>query len=365
MSLITQCPACSTMFRVVPDQLRISEGWVRCGQCDEVFDANAHLRTLEESASPVPANPEPDIPPEPVRAEPDPTAPYDWGVVLPSSTAAAPEPTESPREDWDGVREDFDPMQPQEPFMQGPEPVDGSKDFGYQPEADPFLEHGANGSPAAALSEPAGEQENDAQESAWLKAMETAQLQEAPHEVRDGTSRDEQAPLSFMAQPAGLARAHRWPGNKSMAAMCLLLTLLLATQWAVHERNILAARAPAVRPLLLGVCEVLSCTIQAPQQIEAIAIESSAFTSLKPGAYRLSVSLKNMASLALAAPALELTLTDLQDQALVRRVLLVREYSAASQIAAGAELSVHVPISVQQGAQANKIAGYKLLAFYP
>jgi predicted Zn finger-like uncharacterized protein len=33
MSLITRCPACGTMFKVVPDQLRISEGWVRCGQC--------------------------------------------------------------------------------------------------------------------------------------------------------------------------------------------------------------------------------------------------------------------------------------------------------------------------------------------
>ena len=27
------------MFKVVPDQLRISEGWVRCGQCAEIFDA--------------------------------------------------------------------------------------------------------------------------------------------------------------------------------------------------------------------------------------------------------------------------------------------------------------------------------------
>ena len=33
MSLITRCPACGTMFKVVPDQLRISEGWVRCGHC--------------------------------------------------------------------------------------------------------------------------------------------------------------------------------------------------------------------------------------------------------------------------------------------------------------------------------------------
>src|SRR3990167_9393138 len=44
MSLITRCPACTTMFKVVPDQLRVSDGWVRCGQCSEVFDANANLQ---------------------------------------------------------------------------------------------------------------------------------------------------------------------------------------------------------------------------------------------------------------------------------------------------------------------------------
>src|SRR5438128_3953502 len=43
MSLITSCPACGTMFRVVPDQLKISEGWVRCGHCSEVFDASVNL----------------------------------------------------------------------------------------------------------------------------------------------------------------------------------------------------------------------------------------------------------------------------------------------------------------------------------
>ncbi|GAB3492980.1 hypothetical protein GCM10027399_12290 [Curvibacter fontanus] len=44
MSLITRCPACRTMFKVVPDQLRISEGWVRCGKCEEIFDASAHMQ---------------------------------------------------------------------------------------------------------------------------------------------------------------------------------------------------------------------------------------------------------------------------------------------------------------------------------
>ena len=32
------------MFKVVPDQLKISEGWVRCGHCTEIFDASANLQ---------------------------------------------------------------------------------------------------------------------------------------------------------------------------------------------------------------------------------------------------------------------------------------------------------------------------------
>ena len=39
MSLVTRCPACGTVFRVVQDQLKVSEGWVRCGRCSEVFNA--------------------------------------------------------------------------------------------------------------------------------------------------------------------------------------------------------------------------------------------------------------------------------------------------------------------------------------
>lgn len=43
MSQITRCPACATTFKVVADQLRISDGWVRCGQCKEVFHAASNL----------------------------------------------------------------------------------------------------------------------------------------------------------------------------------------------------------------------------------------------------------------------------------------------------------------------------------
>ena len=49
MSQNTRCPSCATLFKVVADQLRISDGWVRCGQCKQIFDATAHLQQAPES----------------------------------------------------------------------------------------------------------------------------------------------------------------------------------------------------------------------------------------------------------------------------------------------------------------------------
>jgi predicted Zn finger-like uncharacterized protein len=49
MSLKTRCPACDTVFKIVPDQLKVSKGWVRCGRCAEVFDAAAHAAAPDDS----------------------------------------------------------------------------------------------------------------------------------------------------------------------------------------------------------------------------------------------------------------------------------------------------------------------------
>ena len=49
-ALATRCPACGTVFRVVPDQLRVSEGWVRCGRCTEVFNAPETLVDMDTGA---------------------------------------------------------------------------------------------------------------------------------------------------------------------------------------------------------------------------------------------------------------------------------------------------------------------------
>ena len=53
MSLVTRCPACGTVFRVVQDQLKVSEGWVRCGRCSEVFNAVDGLFDLDHEGGAV------------------------------------------------------------------------------------------------------------------------------------------------------------------------------------------------------------------------------------------------------------------------------------------------------------------------
>jgi predicted Zn finger-like uncharacterized protein len=50
MALMTTCPICNTSFKVVPDQLLLHHGMVRCGACDHVFDANHHLESLPEGS---------------------------------------------------------------------------------------------------------------------------------------------------------------------------------------------------------------------------------------------------------------------------------------------------------------------------
>jgi predicted Zn finger-like uncharacterized protein len=46
MALMTACPQCQAHFKIVPDQLKLHGGLVRCGACSQVFDASKALLTL-------------------------------------------------------------------------------------------------------------------------------------------------------------------------------------------------------------------------------------------------------------------------------------------------------------------------------
>lgn len=93
MSLATRCTHCGTIFKVVQDQLKVSEGWVRCGRCTEVFNALPGLFDLDRDPPPqrpatAPPRPDPTPPPPPPpEPAPEPAADSTW-----PNTAPAPHP---------------------------------------------------------------------------------------------------------------------------------------------------------------------------------------------------------------------------------------------------------------------------------
>ncbi len=137
----------------------------------------------------------------------------------------------------------------------------------------------------------------------------------------------------------------------------------LALQVAVQERDRIAAMDPRARPWLVKLCEPLRCEIAPPRQIADVVIDSSSFNKARGDSYQLALTMKNQAGLPLAMPAVELTLTDAQDQPVLRRVLLPTDLAAPAELPARGEWSASVAVIVTTGGA--RVAGYRLLAFYP
>lgn len=347
MSLITRCSACGTMFKVVADQLKISQGWVRCGHCSEVFDAAANLQPYVSQASASSAV----APQQDVQEQAGNTASVAPMLVAASADPGTVEPVVLQEEELPAASAVSLPEVQVSPspdlaadvfaFSVSPEPSDFSGDV--PPAARTMRTESAFG-------------ESEAPEPD--RAHEVSFVRQARRDA-------------FWRRPA-----LRWALG---LASCVLLAALLL-QVALFQRNSLAVSQPWLSPGLHALCAYLHCEIRPPQQIESVVIESSSFNKLAADAYRLKVVIRNAGAMALALPALELTLTDTQDQPQLRRVLTPAELGATSPtLAAGAEFSGVVAISVSKSPPEGgpsavpatspsgplRIAGYRVLAFYP
>jgi predicted Zn finger-like uncharacterized protein len=469
MSLVTRCPACTTTFKVVRDQLRISDGWVRCGRCSHVFDATLDLHESSDGASPgTPA--------------PPPPAAYSPSLVEPSSEGradAAPAPSQPSQASEDADFFDDEPeehVQPEEahapPAPEAPEPVE----FAVAPSPEPVPPPPPPPPPAAALELPAhgiiadepwsdldvseptwrppasslppfpnidlnlaapppsppppapplpvprakahglveptlddddadGKEENekDHDQVQMQKALRRARVKSAKiasanksREARAAAKaasssmvREASEPESAASLPPMFAEreeehafgddeehdAHA-PGfwqRKGVRGLLVLLAvlavLLLIVQIVRHERDGIVARQPGLRPALAALCQYTGCELSALRQIGDIMIEGAAFAREKSGGndYRLSFTLRNGATVPLAMPAVELSLLDTQERAVVRRVLTPADYGAPSVLAARADRAASLPLTLSpsEAAALPPIAGYRVEAFYP
>lgn len=468
MSLVTRCPACATTFKVVRDQLRISDGWVRCGRCSHVFDATLDLHESPDGGAPV-------------NAPAPPMAAYSAALVEPSAeeradpppVAAAPpqqhelQPSHAP-EDADFFDDEPEahppapvvepvevdaapPPPPPEPTPPPPPPPPPSQPPAFslpahgivadEPWSDldvsepewrppasslpPFPNIDLNlAAPPPAPPPPApplpvprikphglvapalddGAEEKDHDQVQMQKALRRARIKSAKiasanksREARAAAKASAAAMVRVASEPAESSSLppifaeqeedHSFPDHEEaydakapgvwqrkgvrrwLAVLSVLAVLLLIVQVARHERDGLVARQPSLRPALAALCQYTGCELSALRQIGDIMIEGAAFAREKSGGndYRLSFTLRNGATVPLAMPAVELSLLDTQERAVVRRVLLPSDYGAPAVLAARADRAASLPLTLSpaEAAALPPIAGYRVEAFYP
>jgi len=93
MSAVTQCPECDTRFKVSQAQLDMSQGMVRCGNCQAVFNATKQLHDNEPSPQLAPTLDQEEIQQAPVES-PEESAPvthdkYDFSHLATASNEEA------------------------------------------------------------------------------------------------------------------------------------------------------------------------------------------------------------------------------------------------------------------------------------
>jgi predicted Zn finger-like uncharacterized protein len=324
--MITRCPACGTMFRIVSDQLKVSQGWVRCGNCSDVFDASLHLQ--DEANFGAPATP-----------LGDPVTPDAGEMIESAQTARAPSVP--------AFNDDF-----AQSLQKAIDAAASAREI--------------NGEPVASetVAQPEPIVQKPASETARLSLNEEIEAEESA-EAADS--------VSFVKD----ARRQAFWKKKwvriwlAIAALGLLLALLL--QVIIQQRNQIAVLLPQLKPLIQAICEPLACQLAPLRKIDSVVIDSSTFTKLGNDNYKLDFSLKNLATVPLAMPSLEVTLTDTQDQPLLRRVLLPAQFGAAAGLlspgvdfAGAITLDVSAITAIRAGSPAGlRVAGYRLLAFYP
>ncbi|MDO8311411.1 MAG: DUF3426 domain-containing protein [Sideroxyarcus sp.] len=273
MTAITQCPECGTRFKVTDAQIDAHDGLVRCGRCQEAFNARQHLHDDEPS-------PQLSLPIEP--------------------ETLTDEHTEA-------------------------ENRTGGLEAGLSPIANT---HG-------------------------LEEVQTS----LAHQVRFVEELTDEVTIAP-------SRTLRWMG----ILIALLLTLTLIAQATYFFRVELAARLPGLKPVLAQYCTLLACNIGLPQKADLMVIESSELESdpQQGNVVTLHALLHNRADYAQDYPSLELTLTDLQDHAIARRVFHPADYvKSNTDEKLGIQPNREFDIKLHLDTTDLMPSGYRLFLFYP
>jgi predicted Zn finger-like uncharacterized protein len=302
--LITACTDCGARFRVTPEQLNLRQGAVKCGSCGHVFNG---FETLEQ------------IPDEQFAS-------YRAGISDPGPQAG---------------------------------PGEAAEDRG-EPAADDNTSAGLESAEVAESVQPL--------DPAFEAGIER-------HDAARAGEEDEQGGLSPRGSPEPLPQSYELPApsprprpSRLWGFGALLLFISLAALGVFEYRAALATRYPDLRPALQAACERIGCTVPWQNDELAVKLEDSELLEVpgQPGLITLSTRIRNLSDHPQEFPQLQLTLTDIDGQASVRRVFAPADYLGRA-LKAGDVMPARgdTLVSLRLEARRVKPTGYELLLFYP
>jgi len=333
----TRCPECGTVFRVTSEQLRLKAGKVRCGHCQTVFNAFDHLQLDDPlTAGRTVAVPEPDFSAQASTTAMVPPSP----IEVASPFSAKLEASALERESSLGVPEMPEIIDKLPAEIVSAEVASVARKPVVTPLVEPLLE-----SP---------EQTTQAAREAGLVAV---------RELADSNAYNRWSAGALAGDGLGgfdeLARKSPvWP----YALVFLLLVLILCAQLGWHYRTEIVQRIPVAADAYAAI----GVDVPLPREVGLVSIETSDLQSdAARGLFVLNATLKNRANHAQAWPSLELTLTDINDRVVARRVLEYGDYllpaTPNDSFPANGETGVRLWIEASDiGA-----TGYRLYIFYP
>ena len=221
--------------------------------------------------------------------------------------------------------------------------------------------------------------ENTASENQTLEDLDTAPLTAAAHSVEEPTyigefsaSAVDTSELDTPIVIEDLTTDPKFSRKKFKPSIWLsllsLFLLALAVLQSVYFMRIkIAAEYPQFKPLLVQGCAYLRCDISLPQNLDLLVIDDSDMQEDEnyEGVINFSSSLVNNANYAQTYPNIELTLTNVDDQPVLRRLIKPIEYvrpdaKQSAGIAAHEEIRIKLAIHPSDLA----VAGYRVLLLY-
>jgi predicted Zn finger-like uncharacterized protein len=149
--------------------------------------------------------------------------------------------------------------------------------------------------------------------------------------------------------------------------IAFLLVLLLIAQLAWWQRELVMVYAPATRMVFAQACAQLGCTFSPPRDIDGLQVEPSDLRQVDgPHKLELKMPLHNRYNVALAYPAVELTLLDEHNNIAIRRVLWPQDYvRPGTVIAAGLAPRSTETMYVRLDTGPATATNFRVQIFYP